>query len=59
MFFQPKNNGAVICLSDFRKMNQIICRKPFPSTKIQYMLLNMESFAYVSLLDLNVGYYHI
>ena len=43
-FIQLKNNGTARLLSDFRKLNQIICRKKFPIPKIQYMLLNIEGF---------------
>ena len=56
---QPKNNGKVKCLSNFRKLNQRIRRKPFPTPKIQYIILNLEGFTYASSLDLNMRYYHI
>ena len=58
MFIQPKENGTVQLLSDFRKLNQRIRRKPFPIPNIQDMLLNLEGFTYASSLDLNMGYYH-
>ena len=58
-FIQPKNNGMVIFLSDFRKINQKICRKPFLIPKIQDMTLKLEGLTYASSLDLNMGYYHI
>ena len=59
MFIQPKNNGAVRLLSNFRKLNQRIRRKKIPVPKIQDMLINLEGFMYMSSLDLNIGYYHI
>ena len=58
-FIQPKNNGTVRFLSNFRKLNQRIRRKPLLIIKIQDMLLNLEGFTYTSYLDLNMGYYHI
>ena len=58
-FIQPKKNGTVRFLSDFRKLNQRIKRKPFPLPKIQDMLLRLEGFTHASSLDLNMGYYHI
>ena len=58
-FIQPKKNGTVRFLSDFRKINQRICIKPFPISKIQYMLLNLEGFTYASSIGLNMEYYHI
>ena len=59
MFIQPKKNGTVQFLSNFRKLNQIIRRKPLLIPEIQDMLLNLEGFTYTSSLDLNMGYYHI
>ena len=58
-FIQPKKNRTVIFLSDFRKLNHIFRRKPFPIPKIQDMLLNLEGFTYASYLNLNMGYYNI
>ena len=58
-FIQPKKNGTVRFLSNFRKPNQRIRRKPFPIPKIKNMLLNLEGLTYASSLDLNMGYYHI
>ena len=58
-FIQPKNNGMVIFLSNFRKLNQIIRIKPFLIPKIQDMLINLEGFTYASYIYLNMGYYHI
>ena len=59
ILIQPKKNGTVQFLSDFRKLNQRICRKPFSIPKIKDMLLNLEGIKYASYLDLNMGYYHI
>ena len=56
---QPKNNGTVRFLSNFRKLNQIIHRKPFTIPKIQDMLLNLDIFEYASSFGLKMGYYHI
>ena len=58
-FIQPKKNGAVKFLSDFRKVNKIVRRKTFLIPEIQDMLLDLEGFTYASYLDLNMGYYHI
>ena len=58
-FIQPKKNGTVRFLSNFRKLNQRIRRKPLPIPKVQDMLLNLEGFTYALSLDLNMGYYHI
>ena len=58
-FVIPKKNGIVHFISDFRKLNKRIKRKPFPIPKIQDLLLILEGFKYSTKLDLNMGYYHI
>ena len=58
-FIIPRKNGAVRFISDFRELNKRNERKPFPIPKIQDLLLKLEGFKYVTLLDLNMGYYHI
>jgi len=58
-FIQPKKNKTVRFLSDFRELNKLIKRKPFPIPKIQDMLQKLEGFTYATSLDLNMGYYHI
>jgi hypothetical protein len=55
----PKKNGTVIFISDFRKLNQMLKRKPYPITKIAQMLQELEEFACATSLDLNKGYYTI
>ena len=49
---QPKKEWNVPILSDFRKLNQQICRKPFPITRIKDMLLRLEGFTHASSLGL-------
>ena len=44
---------------DFRKINQRVRRKLFPIPKIKDIRINLEDFAHVSPLDLNMGYYNI
>ena len=44
---------------DFRELNKCVKRKPHPMPKIQDLLLKLEGFKYATLLDLNMGYYHI
>ena len=45
-FIIPKKNGTVRFISDFRKLNKRIKRKPFPIPKIQDLLLKLEGFQY-------------
>jgi hypothetical protein len=58
-FIVPKKDGSVQFISDFRKLNKRIKRKPYPIPKIQDMLLKLEGFQFATSLDLNMGYYHI
>ena len=58
-FIIPKKNMTVRFLSDFRKLNMLLKRKPFPIPKIQDMLQKLEGFRYAMALDLNMGYYTI
>ena len=58
-FIQPKKNGEVRFLTDFRKLNERLVRKPFPLPKISVVLQELEGFTYATALDLNMGYYTI
>jgi hypothetical protein len=41
-FVQPKKTGDVWILTDFRKLNEAICRKPFPLPKISIFFRNYK-----------------
>ena len=61
-FFQPKKKGvvgSVRLLTDFRKLNEVLKRHPFPLPKISDLLLKLQGFKYATALDLSMGYYHI
>jgi hypothetical protein len=58
-FIIPKKDGRIRFISDFRKLNTFLKRKPYPIPKIQDMLLKLKGFTYASALDLNMGYYTI
>ena len=58
-FIIPKHDRTVRFISDFRKLNEQIKRKPFPIPKISDLLLKLEGFQWATSLDLNMGYYHI
>lgn len=55
----PKKDGTVRFITDFRKLNTRIKRKPFPLPSIKDLLLELKGFKYGTSLDLNMGYYHI
>jgi hypothetical protein len=60
-FAIPKKNGSstIRLVTDFRKLNLLLERHPFPIPKIGDMIRSMEGFTFASALDLNMGYYHI
>ena len=58
-FIIPKKDMRVRFISDFRKLNQKIKRKPYPLPRISDTLQQLEGFQYATSLDLNMGYYHI
>ena len=57
LFIQPKKNGTVHFLSDFREVNKGLVRKTFPLRKIMVVLQELEGFTFATALDLNMGHY--
>ncbi len=55
-FIIPKKDHTVRTISDFRKLNKRIVRKPYPIPKISTTFQELEGFAYATTLDLNMGY---
>jgi transposase InsO family protein len=58
-FIIPKKSGTVRVVSDFRRLNANIRRKPFPIPRIADLIQELEGFTYATALDLNMGYYTI
>ncbi len=58
-FVQPKKTGDVRILTDFRRLNAQLKRKPFPLPKISDLLQKLTGFKYATAIDLSMGYYHI
>jgi hypothetical protein len=60
-FTIPKKIGSstMRVITDFRKLNLLLKRHPFPIPKIGDMIRSMERFTFASALNLNMGYYHI
>jgi transposase InsO family protein len=58
-FIQPKKTGDIRVLTDFRQLNLVLKRQPFPLPKISDLLLKLKGFQYATALDLSMGYYHI
>ena len=59
VFIIPKKEGTVRFLTDYRKVNGQIVRKPFPIPRIADTLQQLEGFTFATALDLNMGYYTI
>ncbi len=58
-FVQPKKTGDVRILTDFRRLNECLVRKPFPLPRIADLLQKLRNFKYATAIDLSMGYYHI
>jgi hypothetical protein len=58
-FMQAKKTDDVRILTDFRRLNVQIRRKPFPLSKISDFLRKLAGFKYATAIDLSMGYYHI
>jgi len=58
-FIIPKSNGTVRMVSDFRKVNTKLVRRPYPIPKISGIMQELEGFQFATALDLNMGYYTI
>jgi hypothetical protein len=58
-FIQAKRTGDVRILTDSRRLNAQIRRKPFPLPKISDLLKKVSCFKYATATDLSMGYYHI
>jgi hypothetical protein len=58
-FIQAQKTGDVQILTDFRRLNAKIKRKPFPLPKISDLLRKLSGFKCATAIDLSMGYYHI
>ena len=56
----PQYKSNKVCfISYFRNPNKQLNQKPYPMSKINEILLKLESFQYATSFDLNMGYYYI
>lgn len=58
-FMVPKPDGTVRFVTDFRKVNATIKRKPFPLPRIDDTMQTLEGFLWASALDMSMGYWTI
>ena len=59
VFIIPKKEGTVRFLTNYRKANGQIVRKPFPIPRIADTLQQLDGFTFATALYLNMGYYTI
>ena len=59
VFIILTKEGTVCFLTNYRKVNGQIVRKPFPIPRIADTLQQLEGFTFATALDLNMGYYTI
>jgi transposase InsO family protein len=54
-----KKNGAVRIVTDFRYLNTMIVRYPYPLPTLSEIFTRLDGFDYCSALDLSMGFYHV
>jgi Reverse transcriptase (RNA-dependent DNA polymerase). len=54
VFIIPKDDGTVRFITDYRKVNKLIKRKPYPLPRIANTLQELEGFQFASALDLDM-----
>ena len=56
-FVVPKKDNRVRWVSDFRELNKLIVRKPFPMPKIQDIMNRRGKYKYFTKIDLSMFFY--
>ena len=56
-FIIPKKDGRVRWISDIRKLNEMIVRKPYPLPKIQDIMNNRGTYKWFIKIDLSMMFY--
>lgn len=54
-----KPDGGLRIVTDFRKVNEMLRRKPYPMPKIDEKFQSMDGFDFISSIDLYKGFYHV
>lgn len=58
-FIIAKKDGRVRFITDYRKLNQCLQRRPWPMPHIADLIQDIGAYTYVTALDLSMGYYHM
>ena len=56
-FGTPKKDQTIRLVSDFRVLNTMVVRKPFPLPRIQNILHSLGRFQWATVIDLSMGYW--
>jgi hypothetical protein len=56
--FHAKKDGGVRFITDLRRLNLCVERKPFPLPLIDETVWKIQGFTYATCFDLNCAYYH-
>ena len=59
VFIIPKKEGTVRFITEYRRLNHQLVRKPYTSPRIGETVQQLEGFQYMTELDPNMGYYTI
>ena len=59
VFIIPKKERTLKFITDYRRINQKLVRKPYPLPRIGDTMQKLEVFQYATALYLNMGYYTI
>lgn len=57
MFIRPKKDGRIRTIADFRQLNAVIKRKPYPLPRIQDIFWRRRNYRFLSKLDISMQYY--
>jgi hypothetical protein len=58
-FIVPKKDGTVRIVTDFRVLNSMLKRTPYPIPRIQDIFQDLGTFTYASAIDLIMGFYNV
>ena len=58
-FIILQKTGDIQLLTDFRKLNFQIVRKPYPLPKTLNILMKLSGFKYARAIDLSMGYWRM
>jgi hypothetical protein len=58
-FAVPKKNKQIRFVTDFCMLNRFLCQYPFPLSSNQEIMRTVDGLTFVSVLDLNMGFWMI